>query len=276
MKKSNLILVILVVLVFINLGYSSNLNNDLTIYKMKQLFNENGIEVTEWNVLARTNAGDYKKKSDAIRNAELLCTKLSGQVCNTSISNQGIKLTSKVGNVNYLLSIHSNLNNWKVTLIATLNGKKWNKKTSKKEINNFLHNMERNFKQNVTIFSCIKGYSDDNIEEILQKRVKNIFEDLEAKVVEASTEEAFVSASAYTEVWEAASIQTAQGKMNCQIAVRQNCNYNGNANHYKRILMTIQRNTSRRGISWKKSSSAAETGLKEKYVLKVQRIQYCL
>jgi hypothetical protein len=221
MKKSNLILVILVVLVFINLGYSSNLNNDLTIYKMKQLFNENGIEVTEWNVLARTNAGDYKKKSDAIRNAELLCTKLSGQVCNTSISNQGIKLTSKVGNVNYLLSIHSNLNNWKVTLIATLNGKKWNKKTSKKEINNFLHNMERNFKQNVTIFSCIKGYSDDNIEEILQKRVKNIFEDLEAKVVEASTEEAFVSASAYTEVWEAASIQTAQGKMNCQIAVRQ-------------------------------------------------------
>jgi hypothetical protein len=221
MKKSNLLLIIVVVLVFINLGYSSNLNNDLPIYKMKQLFNENGIEISEWNVLARTKVGDFNKKDEALRSAEVICTKLSGQVCKTMHSKEGIKLTTQVGNVNYLLSIHTNATDWKVTLIAKLSDKKWDEKTSKKQINNFLHNMERNFKHNVTIFSCIKGYSDDNIEEILQKRVKNIFETLEAKVVEASTEEAFVSSSAYTEVWEEASIHTAQGKMNLQIAVRQ-------------------------------------------------------
>ncbi|WP_214480846.1 YwmB family TATA-box binding protein [Bacillus sp. SM2101] len=75
------------------------------------------------------------------------------------------------------------------------------------------------FTDDVTIFTCIKGYLNDKIEEVLYKRADKILQQFNARAIEALNEETFVSISAYTDDWKDI-IPTKTEPINIQVALR--------------------------------------------------------
>ncbi|AIE61535.1 YwmB family TATA-box binding protein [Bacillus methanolicus] len=85
--------------------------------------------------------------------------------------------------------------------------------------NQFPERLTDIFRGNATIFSCIKGEFNDNIEKALPNNVKNLLHAFNGKEIEALKEDRFISLSAYSPLFTT-SIKKNQDRLNLQIAVR--------------------------------------------------------
>jgi pantothenate kinase-related protein Tda10 len=86
---------------------------------------------------------------------------------------------------------------------------------------NFQHTYSQIFNNSPQIFSCVTGNFDGTMKEVLSNEIFSFFSALNAKEVEAVSEDDFYSLSAYSErLKEKISLPTQQ--MNLQIGLRKN------------------------------------------------------
>lgn len=104
-------------------------------------------------------------------------------------------------------------------ILYEVKGKEWGN-TNKQFLKNVLPNrLSDIFRGKATIFSCIKGEFNDNMETSLPNTVNKLLKAYGAKEIEGLKEETFISISAFSPLFEH-SISTSDEDINLQIGLR--------------------------------------------------------
>ncbi|CAH0345097.1 YwmB family TATA-box binding protein [Bacillus sp. CECT 9360] len=102
-------------------------------------------------------------------------------------------------------------------IIYEVKGQSWEDRHALFFENDFQNRLSDIFRENPTIFSCIKGVINDNIEKDLSNEIGRLLELFQAREIESIKEDRFISVSAQTSLFE----QTLTNeKLNLQLALR--------------------------------------------------------
>ncbi|RPK08963.1 YwmB family TATA-box binding protein [Priestia endophytica] len=105
-------------------------------------------------------------------------------------------------------------------IIYDVKGKQWSQEVWSYFNPYLTKKNEELFTGNFESFACIRGHFNDNIKGVLSLGSQKLLKAFKADSVEELSEEAFVSVTAYTEMWEDVLLTQDQQRMNLQIAIR--------------------------------------------------------
>ncbi|PLR94496.1 YwmB family TATA-box binding protein [Bacillus sp. T33-2] len=227
MKKITYILSIFGIIGFIvlqagNKTTVADAEHDLPI--LASVLQDENIIINEWSLHARENLETVKTRQDIMD----LIKELKGEFpsWNWTLSDHTEHLTAtaksaKAGHQETVTIMTAGTNDQlHAYLMYEVRGQSWNS-DSDAFINNVLSGRLFDiFRENTTIYSCIKGEFSDKMEKALPFYVKKLLNDFNAKEIEALKEDSFISVSAFSPRI-AASLANGQ-KMNLQLGLRTN------------------------------------------------------
>lgn len=186
---------------------------------MAKILQAENIMINEWSLYAR-------EKMDASfqeETAEDLMEQFSDWEWSTSSHEKhkefkAISTSSKFREIIRIVSSSENLQA-PAYVIYEVKGPRWGTDAESFMKNQFPERLSDIFRGNVTIFSCIKGEFNDNIEKAFPNNVNSLLHAFNGKEIEALKENKFISLTAYSPLFTT-SINKNQDRMNLQIAVR--------------------------------------------------------
>ncbi len=222
-KKTHIVLLILVGLYFCQIGSRSSAAGDgePDLLKLVTVLNGEHILLKEWSFYAREHVVNLKSAGEVREYARKLRQRFPDWKWSESNTSQKWEMTAVSSTSNY----HQETLQFMAThtkqpvdayIIYRVSGTKWNKQAEsffttdhyKKRLNDI-------FIEKPTFFSCVKGNFSGKINSSLSKTVNNLLANFKAKEIEALKEDQFMSVTANSPFF-ADSIQD----RNLQIGVR--------------------------------------------------------
>ncbi|MFE8701830.1 YwmB family TATA-box binding protein [Cytobacillus sp. FJAT-54145] len=228
MKKTGLALLLIGITCFmmITTGNKTTIaKGELDLLKIASVLHDEDILINGWSLHAREKLEDFQTLEEVKNYGFSLKEKFPNwtwdEESESDMWNLSAEHVTKEGRTEtiQLLSTHTK-SNPQTYIIYEAKGKIFNEETEHFLEKQLSEKFSVIFRQDATIFSCIKGEFNDNINESLPLTVKNLLKAFKAKEIEALNEETFVSTSAYSPLF-AESITTNEQDMNLQLGVRK-------------------------------------------------------
>ncbi|WP_251554672.1 YwmB family TATA-box binding protein [Neobacillus muris] len=200
--------------------------NAQDLAKISEVFDAENILLQEWTYYAREQATDFKSEDDVKEYAETLKKKFPDWQWTEKNTAESWELTA--------VSPTSNHHNEMLQIMAThtkqpltaytvyrVSGEQWNKASEAFFKSSEFENRHNDiFRENPTVFSCMKGfYSDTIVDRALAEKAGDLLTGFKATEIEALKEETFMSVSAASPMFSD-SIGTKKSNMNLQIGLR--------------------------------------------------------
>jgi TATA-box binding len=193
--------------------------NDSKISRIAEGMEKNGVHIDKWSLYAKKNV-DKKTINDVKQMAAQYRQYNWSYEQDNEVFKAIGEFENKEKNITEKLQILTTLTNdlTESYILYEVQGEgtqsDWDK------LNEYVSNQSFDiFHENVTIFACINGTTDDNINVSLIQKSKKFLNEFEASSVEQLVEKDFTSLSAKTPLWEDF-IPTNNDEMNIQIAMR--------------------------------------------------------
>ncbi|MEH7389814.1 YwmB family TATA-box binding protein [Bacillus sp. JJ1474] len=226
MKYLKIILAIVGTFGFMVLNFGNKTTvakTDLDLMKLSSILQDEDILIIEWSLHARENmeslqsVDEVKKYTDDLKKQYPNWTWTSNDLEKQSETVAVLNKDSQTETIKILST--PTKNKVQTYVIYEVKGNDW-KAESEKEINFLLNGRISDiFHENTTIFSCLKGEFSDKIDKTLPNEINHLLAAFNAKKIEGLHEENFISASAYSTLFDNA-IQTKGKDMNLQIGIR--------------------------------------------------------
>lgn len=220
-KRESILWVIIVVLGFTFMigNIKTVANEELDLYKLVAIFQEEQMEKIEWSLYAREQVQAIQTFEDFQQYKQNVEEIIGSIHWEQEQDHEHIKAVGTFGKKEkiQLTATHKN-GQLQTYIIYEVNGSSWTKE-SKVAIGKFREKAQQLFHGKATYFSCIKGEFSDKMDKVLSKRAKSVLKTLKANEVESLKEETFISISAFSPLFSQ-QIETKNGKLNLQIALR--------------------------------------------------------
>ncbi|RFU64237.1 YwmB family TATA-box binding protein [Bacillus sp. V59.32b] len=189
----------------------------------ERLQHDRNVEIEEWTVYAREKNTDIRSETDFNKAIEKLSKafphfkwevdKNKGEwKAQAEYKNSGTGLTESIK-----LMATDNKTEPVSYIIYEVKGQSWEDRHALFFGKTFQNRLTDIFRENPTIFSCIKGVINDNIEKVLRNEIGRLLELFQAREIESIKEDRFISVSAQTSMFE----QTLTNEeLNLQLALR--------------------------------------------------------
>lgn len=189
----------------------------------EQLQHDRNLEIEEWTIYAREKNTEIRSETDFNKSVEKLSKafphfkweveKSNGEwKAQAEHRNSGTGLTESMK----LMATDNKTQPVSYT-IYEVKGQSWEDRHAYFFENTFQNRLTDIFRENPTIFSCIKGVINDNIEKVLSDETGRILELFQAREIESLKEDHFISVSAQTSLFN----QTLTNEnLNLQLALR--------------------------------------------------------
>lgn len=196
----------------------ANGHHDLSA--MAKILQAENIMINEWSLYAREKT-DASFQEEAVQD---LMEQFSDWEWSTSSDANhkeitAISASSKFQEIIRIVSSSKNLHA-PAYVIYEVKGPRWEQDAETFLKNQYPERLSDIFRGNATIFSCIKGEFNDNIEKALPNNVNSLLNAFNAKEIEALKENKFISLSAYSPLFTTSIKKNQEDRMNLQIAVR--------------------------------------------------------
>ncbi len=195
-------------------------NNSTDFTKLVEVLQSEDVSIQEWSILARGQADILRTKESLVNYVSSLREKLPNLVWEITEDKNGWKAVgiSQQKSIHEKLEIMTTPKNsqeksyilYEVKGNASLAQAQHLEKDLKSRIKDI-------FRQNPTIFTCIKGEINDTLAKVLSSKVDSILGEFQAKEVESLREENFVSVSAHSPLFTQF---ITKEQLNLQIAMR--------------------------------------------------------
>lgn len=197
--------------------------NETDLEKFVSVLQDENIMVTEWSVYAREMLPNVTTKKELNQFAGQLKKRFPEWNWFMKQAGDQIKVTGHSRTEHYDESIDIILDDKSkqgALFSYNMKGDRWDevnahiiKNTSKSRIHDI-------FRQNTTIFSCVKGVINDNIEKDLSFLAASIMQDLDGEEIEKLAEDTFISVTAYSPHLTKA-ITHHENDINLQLGIRK-------------------------------------------------------
>ncbi|MBM7690702.1 hypothetical protein JOC77_000105 [Peribacillus deserti] len=199
--------------------------NDIDIAKMiRVLESHQEMQIKEWSVFARgideqTNTIDqYDQK---VKDFKKLYPEFDWQQAenDNSLTASGTRKNQQTGTLETIKIMMTLTKSTPTTYILyEVRGNKWTKDSLIYIKKDFFGKTNDIFRENPSIFTCIKGEINDKIGKVLSFYVKEMVEEFNAHEIESIKEENFISVSAHSTQFDS---YLTKEQMNLQLAMRK-------------------------------------------------------
>ncbi|WP_141430978.1 YwmB family TATA-box binding protein [Bacillus sp. 03113] len=215
--------ILIICFVLFNVGNKpTGAEEELDLLALAEVFHNENIFIQEWSLYSR-------EKLDNQTNIEAYVNQLRRSFPNAKWSTESdenktkikaiLKTSQKINESILILSAHTT-NTTESYIIYEVNGSGWEKESEQFLLQEFQRKADAIFREDTTIFSCIKGEINDKINVALPYYAKHLLDVFDANEIEALKENSFVSTSAYSRKF-AENIETKGKTMNLQLGIRK-------------------------------------------------------
>ncbi|WP_108668881.1 YwmB family TATA-box binding protein [Peribacillus acanthi] len=219
MKK--MIYLVIIGFVLIVAGNSKTEANSSTDFmKLVEVLQSENVSIQEWSILARGQADILRTKESLVNYVSSLKEKLphiEWEITEDKNGWKAIGLSQQSGikeKLEIMTTPKNSQENSYILYEVTGNAQLVELQHLNKDYKNRIKDI---FRQNPTIFTCIKGEINDTLAKVLSSKVDSILEGFQAKEVESLREENFVSVSAHSPLFTQF---LNEEQLNLQIAMR--------------------------------------------------------
>ncbi|WP_066296860.1 YwmB family TATA-box binding protein [Bacillus sp. FJAT-29937] len=226
MKYLKIILAIVGILGFVVLNFGNKTTvakTELDLMKLSSILQNEDILIIEWSLHARENMENLQSVDEVKKYTKNLMKQYPNWTWTSNDSGENsetVAVLNKNSHTETLKILSTPTKNKVQTyVIYEVKGNSW-KAESEKEINSLLNGRISDiFHKNTTIFSCLKGEFNGKIDKTLPDEINQLLTAFDAKKIEGLHEENFISASAYSTLFDN-TLQTKGKDMNLQIGIR--------------------------------------------------------
>lgn len=227
-KALYILLIIMVGFVIFQMGNRSTIaegERESDLQKIVSVFEGEDILLKEWSLYAREHLVNLKSADEVKEYARKLQERFPDWDWSESNAGQKWELTAVSPTSKHhkeTLQIMTTHTKQPVDtyIVYKVSGTKWNKQAeSFFKTNRYEKRITDIFHGKPTIFSCMKGEFNDNMNTTLTKKMDNLLAMFKAKQIEALKEDAFMSVTAQSPLFTE-SIENKKNHMNLQIGIR--------------------------------------------------------
>ncbi len=195
-------------------------NSSTDFMKLVEVLQSENVSIQEWSILARGQADILRTKESLVNYVSSLKEKLphiEWEITEDKNGWKAIGLSQQSGikeKLEIMTTPKNSQENSYILYEVTGNAQLVELQHLNKDYKNRIKDI---FRQNPTIFTCIKGEINDTLAKVLSSKVDSILEGFQAKEVESLREENFVSVSAHSPLFTQF---LNEEQLNLQIAMR--------------------------------------------------------
>lgn len=226
MKKGHMVLAVFFVvfiMFLLRLGnFHVNAKNETDLLKIVSLLQNEKINITEWSLYAREKIDHFDNLNEVKKYGYSLKGKFSRWQWETDTvaGHWEMKGTLPHKGFEEVIKILVNLEGApQAYVVYELRGRAFTEESERFIKEHWSATAFDIFRGNASIFSCVKGEFNDNIEATLSKSAERLLALLQAEKKESIEEKNFISTSAYSPIF-ADSIHNGDQEMNVQIGIR--------------------------------------------------------
>ncbi len=225
MKKGQMVLAVFFVVFMFLLklwNFPVNAKNETDLLKIVALLQNEKINITEWSLYARERVGHFENLDEVKKYGHALKKKFPHWQWETETvaGRWELKGIHPKDGFEEVIKVLANLEGAPhAYVVYELRGQAFTEESErfiKEQWNAVAFDI---FRGNASIFSCVKGEWNDNIETTLPKSAERLLALLQAEKKESIEEKHFISTSAYSPIF-ADSIHHGEQEINVQIGIR--------------------------------------------------------